>query len=559
MQQSGDWLDRTMAFLLGLLGSFIGFAMAWALIETLTPVRLHLGGSRGAVAAMMGAISLAVAIWQGRRAGRRSASPQVGVSAATKQVGVRAATAEDRAMAAAMIAGITAQVRHEAELHDGTWTVPLAVRLAPQIPIRDQKAPRSWLGGRPRMPATMPWPEIEGTPCDFFAQIALADLPAELWHGLGPREGWLALFLHPTSPRGHLLQIPELGPARDAPNPLTEKDGCYYPYNWRWNDALQQRYLLRALPQWPVDVVVIPAGETAAEEGKKNDPSSALYSSGFDLADPAYHPFDWPGMLALADSALAALETRYGKEIASPNMLEQQLAGLEARLAAGAPPAEAGTRPKPYTAEDIAEMQHRAAGLRELIPAADESGRLGRAALSAVRQIATEVHEQAGQLPFTPQLAAALLTRLKAIHWMHISRLRDPQDRPGAELIETRVLPITVHRRDAPLFAWDYHVLHFDMARHAYCRDIAVVPAPTRARYEPLWRDLGTKSAPQLGGFPRGYVRAFSPDVHVMALELPSNQLMGWMFGDVDSLVLLMTQEEIAAGQFAEAQYDVSN
>jgi hypothetical protein len=109
------------------------------------------------------------------------------------------------------------------------------------------------------------------------------------------------------------------------------------------------------------------------------------------------------------------------------------------------------------------------------------------------------------------------------------------------------------------LFAWDYHVLHFDMARHDYCRDIANLPAATRALYEPLWRDFGMKSAPQLGGFPRAYVNAFSPDVHAMVLELPSNQLMGWMFGDVDNMVLMMTREQIAAGEFAEAQYDASN
>ena len=121
------------------------------------------------------------------------------------------------------------------------------------------------------------------------------------------------------------------------------------------------------------------------------------------------------------------------------------------------------------------------------------------------------------------------------------------------------MLPITVHHRDAVLFAWDYHVLHFDMARHAYCRDIAGLPAATRALYEPLWRDLGMKSAPQLGGFPRAHVRAFSPDVHVIVLEVPSNELMGWMFGDVDDLVLMMTQEQVAACQFAEAQYEASN
>jgi hypothetical protein len=376
---------------------------------------------------------------------------------------------------------------------------------------------------------------------------------------LGPRAGWLALFLHPTSYQGRLLQIPELGPARDAPNPPAEIDGWYNPYGRRVDDARQKRYMLRAAPQWPVDVVVIPAGENAQQDGPTSDLSLALYKNGFDLVDPAYHPFGWPGMLAIVDSALAALEFHFGKEIPSPNMLEQQLAGVQARLVAGAPPAEAGKQPEPYTPEKIAEMQHSAAALRELIPAAAEARRLGVSALAAVRQIAKDVHEQAERQPFTPRRAEALLTRLHAIDWMHVSRRRDPQNRPGAEMIETHVRPITVHHPDATLFAWDYHVLHFDMARHAYCRDSTGLPAATRTLYEPLWRDLGMKSAPQLGGFPRSYVNSFSPDVHVMVLEVPSNQLMGWMFGDVDNLVLIMTQEQIAARRFAEAQYDVSN
>jgi hypothetical protein len=65
------------------------------------------------------------------------------------------------------------------------------------------------------------------------------------------------------------------------------------------------------------------------------------------------------------------------------------------------------------------------------IPAAAEARRLGLAALAAVRQIATDVHEQAGRLPFTPQRAEALLMRLQAIRWMHVLRRRDPQGRRG--------------------------------------------------------------------------------------------------------------------------------
>ena len=72
-------------------------------------------------------------------------------------------------------------------------------------------------------------------------------------------------------------------------------------------------------------------------------------------------------------------------------MLEHQLAGWEARLAAGAPPSEAGKQSEPDTPEKIAEMEHRVDALRELIPAAAEARRLGLSALAAVRQIATDV------------------------------------------------------------------------------------------------------------------------------------------------------------------------
>lgn len=34
---------------------------------------------------------------------------------------------------------------------------------------------------------------------------------------------------------------------------------------------------------------------------------------------------------------------------------------------------------------------------------------------------------------------------------------------------------------------------------------------------------------------------------------------MGWMLGDVDNLVLMMTREQIAAGHFTGSRYDVSN
>ncbi len=563
MQKQADWLDRALSFICWSIGTFILLTVAWALLETLTAVRLSLGGSRIALVQVQAVLSLAIGIWRAIRAGSGAAAPNVATAKtpapdSKARLSTSRPDAESRKMAEAMLTGVLAQVRHEQELSDGTWPEPLSVRLVPQIPIRDRPSPRSWLGGRPRMPADMSWPEVEGTPCDFITQIALADLPAELWNGSGPRQGWLAFFLHPTRYAERLVHVPELGVPRDPPSPPAAQDGWYNPYGWRHKDALQARYMHRALPEWPVDVVASRPGDPARDEAA-GDASSALYKSGFDLADPAYHPFDWPSMLALMDSAVAALEFQFGTEIPSPNQLELQFTGLQERLAAGAPRVEAGKPAQRYTPEQIVEMQHRAQGLRELIPASAEARTLGRAALDAVRQIAAEMHADSISQSFSAARAQQLLARMKAINWIKVLRRRDPQGRPGAELIETMVQPITVHHPDAVLFAWDYHVLHFDMARHAYCHAVDNLPAAVRVRYEPLWIDLATKSEPRLGGFPRAYVRAFSPDVDVVLLDLPSNQLMGWQFGDVDSVVLTMRLDEITATRFAEPQLHVSN
>src|SRR3546814_2344751 len=91
------------------------------------------------------------------------------------------------------------------------------VRHIPRIPPGDAVGTRSRLGGRPRLPADMDWPRIDGVKGDFLAQIACADLPADLWDGLGPRTGWLAIFAHPETGVGSAIHVAEEGPPREPP------------------------------------------------------------------------------------------------------------------------------------------------------------------------------------------------------------------------------------------------------------------------------------------------------------------------------------------------------
>lgn len=77
---------------------------------------------------------------------------------------------------------------------------------------------RSWLGGMPEMPSNLSWPQGPSGKMIFVAQICCADLPLPLWGGIGPRQGWLLVFLDALpvggEPYSRILHLLETGPAR---------------------------------------------------------------------------------------------------------------------------------------------------------------------------------------------------------------------------------------------------------------------------------------------------------------------------------------------------------
>ena len=57
---------------------------------------------------------------------------------------------------------------------------------------------RSKIGGRPDLPAGLAWPEPQGKPLPFFAQLALDELAPFEEQGLLPKDGWLVFFAAPS-------------------------------------------------------------------------------------------------------------------------------------------------------------------------------------------------------------------------------------------------------------------------------------------------------------------------------------------------------------------------
>lgn len=200
-------------------------------------------------------------------------------------------------------------------------SVNVRVRLMP--PGSEAGTSRSYLGGRPALPPGMEWPRGPGGPCAFIGQIAMDEVPAELWGGIGPRHGRLLLF-EDTTPRFAIRAIhcPADGSEREFPGPLWEHSG------FAKNPPL--RISVRLDPYAP-----------SLQEDRLPDPDAAVaeaddwswlpilsmdvfpdgqkrprYDFGILLELPEYRPVDWASfqilVSAMLDYARKMVSTRGG-------------------------------------------------------------------------------------------------------------------------------------------------------------------------------------------------------------------------------------------------------
>jgi uncharacterized protein YwqG len=189
----------------------------------------------------------------------------------------------------------------------------ISVVMRRQVPIRFDEEARSWIGGLPKMPVGMEWPRAKPKkPLHFIAQINCADLPPELWGGLGPREGWLLLFVDMEAltdqikrPFARVIHVAEQGPEVEPP------PGLYWARNNLGDvsrlKGTQTGVQRRHFRQWPVDLVSV-AADTSKLTGSElygapeNDRS--LGASGSISID---RPMTWRG----AYTVLAGLVKGY--------------------------------------------------------------------------------------------------------------------------------------------------------------------------------------------------------------------------------------------------------
>ena len=295
----------------------------------------------------------------------------------------------------------------------------------------------SWIGGLPSLPHGMPWPEIDGKPAAFYAQIAAHHLPPGLWGFQGPRSGWLIFFgpLQHHGP-GLILHTRVPGEPRALPYGQTFDPGWLATF-----DEAARRMMGDAglqPPRWPVRVV--PATEPPRPAERDVHPHR-LYRA----AEAGWRPFDWMTLAAYVDQIIERIEAR----IAQGARLPKHLAHMADE-------------------EALAHAHQRM--LVELRPLAD-----------LVASLAARGGDDAAQ---RARIMAALDgLRLPDLD-MREGQFHGVRERPLAHLLYQSV----------------YGDLHELRARHLYCTDPAALPAAVREALEPEWQRAAADTHFGLGG-----------------------------------------------------------
>lgn len=410
------------------------------------------------------------------------------------------------AMDEAILDALAVQVERQAHLADAPLIDGARVWLMPQIPPRDAILRKSWIGGRPRLPAAIEWPLVDGREGDFLAQIACDTLPTGLWDGLGPRTGWLAFFTNPDSGAATALHLPVDGPPRDAPRPV----GPAYFHPLGLDSVALRALAIQAIPEWAVDVV------TGAVNSEEEDSAAVLVAADYDIGDPAFHPFDWASMLAMAQ------------------ILEDRIMAL----------------PTDGVAPDDAND--------ELAEAIADAAEANREAVQRTAEIVAIIRESAAaDTGFSPTDATAVMAALHAVRWTQVTARADPES--GVDEVETLALPLTRRRPDGDLWVEAWRHLLFDHAKHAWCADPGRLSAPTRAFFEPLWQSMAADGLASMGHFPAIHATGFDEERDAVLLELPPSRLLGLAPRGGGPVVFAIRKTDLAAGDFAKIRVLAGN
>jgi len=456
------------------------------------------------------------------------------------------------------------------------------------------------------MPAHVEWPRSISAehpkkgerPLHFVAQIACADLPANLWAGLGPRQGWLLLFVDPNqgvsdgSDAFRILHVDALGAEREAPRDLGPVyDGVYTGPNYNHCRSIED--VPSTWRRWPVDLVVVP-NEIREEEGRTlAAPANfaQILHEGLPVApdrqrpsDP--EPFSWRGALYVVDGIERSLAKPLS-ELRIPDKLVERLnqpgyigtivPALEAEEAQGTEKYRAlleGPEPHEETARQrrtamLARAQERRLEREKLaaflarhpntesiidsLRRADDERRLWRA--DARTRIAAER---------SAILAHDLDSPLPAEAWKALeARLRQDTFRMWTfRWAERNVerLHVSFEQIEAAIFTGQRHGARELVADYYTDAKLkALIPEATLAAFEPHWRSLYNNRPHRMGGYHDGLQSdaRIGPAKELLLFQIATDDAMNWCWGDAGAYYLFINPDDLKNLDFSRARMDL--
>jgi uncharacterized protein YwqG len=478
----------------------------------------------------------------------------------------------------------------------------VSVVLRRQVPPRVE-ASRSWLGGLPMMPDHVEWPRSVSSehpdkgerPLHFVAQIACADLPAELWGGLGPRDGFLLLFIDPNQgvPEGpdafRVLHVDALGAERQPPADLGPvHDGTYSGPSYDYCRSIDE--VPKLWRRWPVDLVVVP--NEARIEGQRTrvapDNFAEILYAGQRVApdrerpaDP--EPFTWRGALHVLDSIVRAFAPRPLNELPIPDWLVERLnqpgyigsilAAVEADDAKwtatsradleGPEPDDEALRERRAQTRSAAEFRR---ARREALAAFLASHPTSDSIVDYLRQsdrklldwTAAVRERMAGERsavlahdldsPIPDEVWQAIKARLQKDafrFWRYASEERNGESR-HVVFYETEVSAYTGRRFGIGELVADYYV---DAARRS------LIPPSVLAEFEPHWRSLYHNRPHRMGGYHDGLQSdaQIGPTRELLLFQIATDDAMHWCWGDVGAYYVLLDADALKAMDLSKA------
>jgi hypothetical protein len=463
-------------------------------------------------------------------------------------------TPADRKLAENLIASAISQVQHEQEMVEARGREPLLVRLAPQVPVRDRDEAVGWIGGGARLPAGMDWPATGDSAHQLLVQVDCSRLPAGLWEGLGPRHGWLAIFLDPQTVKAKVLHFPDAGEFRSSPPALKSCSILGYDgakraeaSNYTWGFA-----------RWPIDIIPVAHGRDDPYQAGKSQIRHERYRTRHDIVAEHRWPFDWSTAQMMMDSALSAYEGRGSKGL--PDFLKPEALAKSKQAIVDAERAGAAS-------EQLADVRINHNERCAMVAVLEFNSTNCAAIVDRLRALKAKVETMAASEAFSSDAIGTVMAEMKAMVWMHISvppPFRDGKQLSGAqrptEGVQTFALPLTTHDPSAaPSWVFDFETRLLEAAKQVYLQDPTALPPALVADCEEVWRDHAACEMVSMGHVPQGYVHEYDETEDVTLVELPSSNLIGWMFGDVDHLVITIKKTDLSRGDFSAPLVQVTN